>query len=193
MLHRFGCWTLIWLLYPWAWLLRGYWRYRNLIDCIVCLLQWQKYCNLIVSVPVIFRSPVLSGGSTSWEHEEQPGTRLHRITITADGSRPNAKFRINPLDNTLIWTCDFCAKTFRSEMGMKQHRALHTGNAPSCNICGKVFTSRIALQRHKDGVHDNKVYKCDVCGAAFNRSNNLRRHTKGHEFLQQCHITEDQS
>ena len=30
---RFCCWTLIWLSHHWAWLRRGYWRYRSLIDC----------------------------------------------------------------------------------------------------------------------------------------------------------------
>ena len=29
---RFCCWTLIWLSRHWAWLCRGYWRYRSLID-----------------------------------------------------------------------------------------------------------------------------------------------------------------
>ena len=28
-----SCWTLIWLSRNWAWLCRGYWRYRSLIDC----------------------------------------------------------------------------------------------------------------------------------------------------------------
>ena len=29
---RFCCWTLIWLSCHWAWLRRGYWRYKSLID-----------------------------------------------------------------------------------------------------------------------------------------------------------------
>ena len=33
-IYRFCCWTLTWLLRHWAWLRRGYWRYRNLIDCL---------------------------------------------------------------------------------------------------------------------------------------------------------------
>ena len=31
-LQQHRIWTLIWLLRHWAWLRRGYWRYRNLID-----------------------------------------------------------------------------------------------------------------------------------------------------------------
>ena len=32
---RIFCWTLIRLLHHWAWLCRGYWRYRNLIDWFI--------------------------------------------------------------------------------------------------------------------------------------------------------------
>ena len=32
---RFCCWALIWLSYHWAWLRRGYWRYRSLIDWLI--------------------------------------------------------------------------------------------------------------------------------------------------------------
>ena len=32
---RFCCWTLIWLSRHWAWLRRGYWRNRSLIDWLI--------------------------------------------------------------------------------------------------------------------------------------------------------------
>ena len=32
---RFCCWRLIWLSSHWAWLRRGYWRYRSLIDALI--------------------------------------------------------------------------------------------------------------------------------------------------------------
>ena len=34
-LQRLRIWTPIWLLRHWAWLRRGYWRYRNLIDWLI--------------------------------------------------------------------------------------------------------------------------------------------------------------
>ena len=34
---RFCCWTLTWLSRHWAWLRRGYWPYRSLIDWLICL------------------------------------------------------------------------------------------------------------------------------------------------------------
>ena len=35
LLHRFCCWALIWIMRHWAWLRRGYWRYRNLVDWLM--------------------------------------------------------------------------------------------------------------------------------------------------------------
>ena len=40
---RFCCWTLIWLSRHWAWLRRGYWRYRTLIDWFIYLLWTGRY------------------------------------------------------------------------------------------------------------------------------------------------------
>ena len=36
LLPRFCCWTLIWMSRHWAWHRRGYWRYRRLIDWLIC-------------------------------------------------------------------------------------------------------------------------------------------------------------
>ena len=38
---RFSCWTLIWVSRHWAWLSRGYWGYRNLIDWLIV---WVNLC-----------------------------------------------------------------------------------------------------------------------------------------------------
>ena len=35
LLPRFRCWALIWMSRHWAWLRRGYWRYRNLVDWLI--------------------------------------------------------------------------------------------------------------------------------------------------------------
>ena len=41
LLHRFCCWALIWMSRHWAWLRRGYWRYRNLVGWLIdWLILW---------------------------------------------------------------------------------------------------------------------------------------------------------
>ena len=44
LLHRFCCRTPIWVSRHWAWLCRGYWRYRNLID-------WWNICSTMTFEP----------------------------------------------------------------------------------------------------------------------------------------------
>ena len=50
---RFCCWILIWLSRHWAWLCRGYWRYRSLIDWLIvyeicCESGWlDRQCDAI--------------------------------------------------------------------------------------------------------------------------------------------------
>ena len=41
---RFCCWTQIWLSRHWAWLCRGYWHYRSLIDWLMCMLVNVSVC-----------------------------------------------------------------------------------------------------------------------------------------------------
>ena len=43
LLQRLRIWTPIWLLRHWAWLRRGYWRYRNLIDWLIDTTFWNLF------------------------------------------------------------------------------------------------------------------------------------------------------
>ena len=45
LFHRFCCWTPSRLSRHWAWLCRGYWRYRNFIDLLIetVLIHWLNY------------------------------------------------------------------------------------------------------------------------------------------------------
>ena len=45
---RFCCWTPIWLSRHWAWLRRGYWRYRDLIDWLI---DWLAAVTWHTSLP----------------------------------------------------------------------------------------------------------------------------------------------
>ena len=47
-LQRLRIWILIWLLRHWAWLHRGYWRYRNLIDWLMLKLMVRNSIQLIL-------------------------------------------------------------------------------------------------------------------------------------------------
>ena len=51
---RFCCWTLIWLSRQWAWLRRGYWRYRSLIDWLIGWLKCKNIWGACSSTSVFF-------------------------------------------------------------------------------------------------------------------------------------------
>ena len=59
-------WTLVWLSRQWAWLRRGYWCYRRLIDWLI---DWKSKWTLPL---LTFTKVYTSGGSRNWH-----GTHLH--------------------------------------------------------------------------------------------------------------------
>ena len=67
---QFYCWTLIWLSRHWAWLHRGYWRYRSLIDWLIDSSppspQWQFWTHntpKIISLPC---NPLPNNPASPW-------------------------------------------------------------------------------------------------------------------------------
>ena len=54
LFHRFCCWTQIQLSYHWAWLHRGYWSYRNLIDWS-SVLVFNHYLSFLSSNSVVMK------------------------------------------------------------------------------------------------------------------------------------------
>ena len=50
---RLCSWTLIWLSHHWAWLRRGYWRYRSLIDLLIDWLN--TFWQILLSKVITFR------------------------------------------------------------------------------------------------------------------------------------------
>ena len=68
---RFCCWTLIWLSHHWAWLRRGYWRYRSLIDWLI---DW--LIPLCLKRPIMYTVilPAMTCGAETWgltKHQEK--------------------------------------------------------------------------------------------------------------------------
>ena len=72
---RFCCWTLTWLSRYWAWLCRGYWRYRSLIDWLIDWFRlYVTHGTCIIStvcgwfpVPCFLSSSTRGDGACLWE------------------------------------------------------------------------------------------------------------------------------
>ena len=75
---RFCCWTLIWLSHHWAWLRRGYWRYRSLIDWFEDTSLWLGLSPLDTSThnsPLIPQNCIIDFAVEHWFgcHATEPG------------------------------------------------------------------------------------------------------------------------
>lgn len=80
------------------------------------------------------------------------------------------------------FTCDVCNKTFARYQSMRDHQAVHSGEAPLtfiCEVCGKSFKQKGQLSLHQ-AVHSSKPYACHVCSRVFVSSVLLEEHTRKH-------------
>ena len=58
LLHKFCCWSLIWMSRHWAWLRRGYWCYRNLVDWLIdCLITYTT--TVTTTLTILWRTELL--------------------------------------------------------------------------------------------------------------------------------------
>ena len=67
---------------------------------------------------------------------------------------------VSKFDNTNLYTCEICAKSFQNKYSLNTHKATHVEVTSPCDICNKVFTSLKNLKQHKSTVHTENVFKC---------------------------------
>lgn len=80
------------------------------------------------------------------------------------------------------FTCEVCNKTFARYQSMRDHLAVHSGEAPLkfiCEVCGKSFTQKGQLSLHQ-AVHSSKPYACHICSRVFVSSVLLEEHSRKH-------------
>ncbi|KAL4832134.1 hypothetical protein H8958_020086 [Nasalis larvatus] len=107
--------------------------------------------------------------------------------------------------------CEFCKRTFSTQVGLGRHKQIHTGKKPyECKQCGKAFYLMPHLNRHQKThsgrkpsgcnevrrkpsiqyanlcervrIHSQEdYYECFQCGKAFLQNVHLLQHLKAHE------------
>lgn len=115
----------------------------------------------------------------------------------------------------LIFQCNECLKTFKSELQLICHiKTDHLGVLPTrekcpicnklvlrmaihilqhndarfiCEICGKRFVKHSIYTEHLVVHSDVKIHKCDICQMSFGRKGNLKVHLKSHEKYRDAH------
>ena len=84
----------------------------------------------------------------------------------------------------VVYTCDICAKRYKSKYGLKFHKSeVHSDSLPfrySCDLCnnGFPYKTELNLKRHKESMHKGKRFSCDHCKLSFSAQSGLWTHKK---------------
>jgi uncharacterized Zn-finger protein len=77
------------------------------------------------------------------------------------------------------WTCPYCPMEFLSITGRKLHihkNHLQPEIPVKCQFCPKTFPSEVILSRHHYACHTFKIYQCDQCEVTFKFQSGWKLH-----------------
>ncbi|KAJ9581525.1 hypothetical protein L9F63_023299, partial [Diploptera punctata] len=91
--------------------------------------------------------------------------------------------------NDKFYSCDLCAKIYRSNFRLRMHKRSHFPPSFSCKKCDKTFHLKSILNNHKK-VHSENRFTCDICGKSLSTKSILEGHLRMHEGIKpyQCQI-----
>ncbi|XP_026807033.1 DNA-binding protein RFX2-like [Rhopalosiphum maidis] len=85
------------------------------------------------------------------------------------------------MDDTGLFSCQYCDKEFSNANSLSRHENVHTGKTPiECDVCFKTFISKSILCIHKRSHTGEKPYACNVCGRSFTQKSHLVLHHRTH-------------
>lgn len=89
--------------------------------------------------------------------------------------------RTHNKEESAIYQCDVCQRSFIDKAYMKRHRAKH--DVPTCKICNLQFKSMFELNVHKfkhSGIRVPRAYECYLCKYNTMNSQHCRSHMMKH-------------
>ncbi|XP_057684159.1 protein suppressor of hairy wing-like isoform X2 [Corythoichthys intestinalis] len=81
-------------------------------------------------------------------------------------------------NNTEVYRCHVCAKSFHYSYTLRSHVWTHLGNASVCGICGRQLKDAESLLPHLES--HTVVKKCGLCGKMFSSVARLKDHWRLH-------------
>lgn len=87
---------------------------------------------------------------------------------------------VQPTENGYT-QCEYCQKTFSSNMSLQRHMRTHEGKRThKCSHCSRSFYDQSSYTRHMRSHNGEKKHKCDQCSMAFNKRSALEVHIRTH-------------
>lgn len=98
--------------------------------------------------------------------------------------RPSLNNHYETKHKLVIYNCDLCSKSFKSELGFKNHRETHKSIVLKCDLCDFRTKTKTYLNLHMIKYHETtlngrckrKKFACSQCGLTFIFDSLLKRH-----------------
>ena len=88
---------------------------------------------------------------------------------------------VENVNDTKLFSCKFCQRTFKSRNSLEGHERVHTGERPfSCKYCKHTFTLQSTLKNHEKS-HFRKSFSCKNCQKVFHSYTDKKEHEKVHK------------
>eukprot|EP01083_Nonionella_stella_P283530 965130_1 len=77
-----------------------------------------------------------------------------------------------------VFRCEYCGKTFKTMLYLKNHIRIHTGDRPFvCGVCKSAFKQQAHLTMH-GRIHTGETFSCNLCNKSYSRKTTLKTHIK---------------
>ena len=83
-------------------------------------------------------------------------------------------------NETKLFSCRFCERTFTRKNSLEGHERVHTGERPfTCKYCQDTFTLKSTKNNHEKS-HFRKNFSCKNCQKVFHSYSDKKEHEKTH-------------